>query len=165
MTKQLRVGALGLSGPSESLAFARCDTERTSVSGWAEQPTPAEARMDAFYAAQPWLTEILATSAAAEEPRLTHWMPGKNISNLAAYGWEWSLGGMDGGSYQLLQERGSRALMLASRTPEGHWKLFAVTNAYRYGAGTAHNTKDWRSIVARWFGKRGERVVFDRIVD
>jgi hypothetical protein len=120
--------------------------------------------LDAFYAAQPWLTEILATQATEEAPPNRR-APGKDISNLAAYGWEWSSERPGGGSYQLLQPRGSKTLTLASRTPEGQWKIFAVTNAYRFGAGTACSTKGWRTIVARWFGKRGERVVFDRIID
>jgi hypothetical protein len=134
--------------------------------------------LDAFYAAQPWLTEILATQALEEEPQpLLRRAPGRDISNLAAYGWEWTTKlpvatagyapaePREGGAYQLLQPRGSKTLTLASRTPEGQWKIFTVTNAYRFGAGTACTTKGWRTIVARWFGKRGERVVFDRIID
>ena len=143
---------------------ARVKTGDLRLHAWVEQESIGE--LDAFYAAQPWLAEILATNAAEEEPQPPNRRaPGKDISNLATYGWEWSSERPDGGSYQLLQERGSRSLKLASRTPEGRWKVFTVTNAYRYGAGTAHNTKEWRSIVAKWFTKRGERVVFDHIVD
>jgi hypothetical protein len=139
-------------------------TKDLQLRGWIEQPVEQVSELDAFYAAQPWLEDILATSEAKDPtPRTT--TPGRDVSNLYAYGWEWHSGRPESESYQLLQPRGSRALKLASRTPEGRWKLFTVTNAYRYGAGTAHNTKEWRSIVARWFGKRGERVVFDRIVD
>src|SRR5450759_4504192 len=68
---------------------ARVRTKDLQLRGWIEQPAEQVSELDAFYAAQPWLEDILATSEAKDPtPRTT--TPGKDTSNLYAYGWEWT---------------------------------------------------------------------------
>jgi len=77
-------------------------------------------------------------------------MQGHDVSNMAAYGWEWTEND-SGTRFQIMQVKGTSSLHMGSQRLNGAWDTTSVTRPERFG-GQAHNAAEWHAIVARWFG-------------
>ena len=80
-------------------------------------------------------------------------MQGHDVSNISAYGWEWTEND-SGTRFQIMQPRGTSSLHMGSQCLNGAWVSGPISNPERFGVPhvEARNAGEWHAIVAKWFG-------------
>lgn len=74
---------------------------------------------------------------------------GRENTNLAAFGWDWTEGERP---FQLVNPRDTRSLLVGIRKDDGKWITHPVSNVDRFLTDNPPaNRKEWRAVVDKWF--------------